>query len=90
MRLLSKMLSGYDVGGHVTPEVAEATGLAAGTPVVAGLVDVVASTVGAGSVWTLNQGDGTFSETGVEIEPLFGGAILWLDLDNDMERRKCV
>jgi sugar (pentulose or hexulose) kinase len=49
LRLLPKMLSGYDVGGHVTPEVAEATGLAAGIPVVAGLVDVVASTVGAGA-----------------------------------------
>jgi sugar (pentulose or hexulose) kinase len=49
LRLLPKMLSGYEVGGYVTTEVAEATGLAAGTPVVAGLVDVVASTVGAGA-----------------------------------------
>lgn len=36
------------VVGHVTPEAAAGTGLAAGTPVVAGLHDVTASALGAG------------------------------------------
>jgi len=38
----------FDVIGKVTPEAAQATGLAAGTPVVGGLIDVVASALGAG------------------------------------------
>jgi sugar (pentulose or hexulose) kinase len=53
-RLLPNMLIGYDLGGRVLPEIAAATGLPQGTPVVAGLVDVVASTLGAGA-WRPGQ-----------------------------------
>ncbi|TMV89289.1 carbohydrate kinase [Thioclava sp. BHET1] len=56
----------HDVVGSVTPEVAAATGLRAGTPVVAGLFDVLASALGAGTArageasivagsWSINQ-----------------------------------
>jgi sugar (pentulose or hexulose) kinase len=48
-RLLPRMLKGYELGGRVLPEISEITGLPEGTPVVAGLVDVVASTLGAGA-----------------------------------------
>ncbi len=46
--LFPRMLRGYDLGGRLLPEVARATGLIPDTPVVAGLVDVVASTLGTG------------------------------------------
>lgn len=48
-RLLPPMLGSAEIGGRVTPDVAAATGLPEGVPVVAGLVDVVASTLGAGA-----------------------------------------
>ncbi|WP_118135614.1 FGGY-family carbohydrate kinase [Oceanicella sp. SM1341] len=55
-----------EVVGHVTPEAAARTGLAAGTPVVAGMIDIVASAVGSGvsrtgeasivaGTWSINQ-----------------------------------
>ncbi len=55
-----------DVVGHVTTEAAAATGLSEGTPVVAGLFDVIASALGSGAVdagqasiivgtWSINQ-----------------------------------
>ncbi len=60
------MLGSTDVAGHVTGEAAEATGLAAGTPVIAGVHDVDASAIGAGVVrpgvvcaitgtWSINE-----------------------------------
>jgi erythritol kinase len=52
--LVPKILSGYEIAGQVRPEAAAATGLRQGTPVVAGLVDVVASTLGAGA-WRPGQ-----------------------------------
>jgi L-xylulokinase len=64
--ILPPLLWPTDVAGTVTAEVAARTGLAAGTPVVAGLFDVVASAVGAGvtrpgeasviiGTWSINQ-----------------------------------
>lgn len=64
--LLPQVLEGADMAGTITAEVAAATGLAAGTPVVAGLFDVVASAVGSGvtrtgaasiiaGTWSINQ-----------------------------------
>lgn len=64
--LLPDLLGPTDVAGHVTPDAAAATGLAAGTPVVAGLFDVVASALGSGAAepgeasiiagtWSINQ-----------------------------------
>jgi xylulokinase len=45
---LSPLRDAHDVVGHVTPKAAHATGLAAGTPVVAGCADHVASAFVAG------------------------------------------
>ncbi len=64
--LLPELLWPTDVAGTVTAEAAAATGLAAGTPVVAGLFDVVANALGSGVVepgeasiiagtWSINQ-----------------------------------
>ena len=64
--LLPPLLQPTDVVGHVTPDAAAATGLRAGTPVVAGYFDVVASALGSGAVgagaasivlgsWSINQ-----------------------------------
>ena len=48
--LLPEIRSGTDTVGEVTEQAAEATGLPTGTPVVAGMIDVVASAIGAGAV----------------------------------------
>jgi sugar (pentulose or hexulose) kinase len=48
-RLFPDVLESGDVAGRLLPEVAAETGLSAGIPVVAGLVDVAASTLGAGA-----------------------------------------
>ena len=64
--LLPPLLQPTDVVGHVTAEAAAATGLAAGTPVVAGYFDVAASAIGSGAIaagdasvvlgsWSINQ-----------------------------------
>ena len=66
MAMLPELLESADIAGHVTPEVAALTGLKAGTPVVAGLFDVVASALGSGVAetgqasiiagsWSINQ-----------------------------------
>lgn len=66
MALLPPVLESADIAGHVTSEVAALTGLRVGTPVVAGLFDVVASAVGSGvtrtgaasiiaGTWSVNQ-----------------------------------
>jgi L-xylulokinase len=63
---LPRLVGPCDIAGHVTPEVASQTGLVAGTPVVGGLFDVVASALGSGVVepgqasiiagtWSINQ-----------------------------------
>ncbi|MFO7322385.1 MAG: FGGY-family carbohydrate kinase [Chloroflexota bacterium] len=48
-RLLPEVLDSDEITGELLPEVAQVTGLRAGIPVVAGLVDVAASTLGAGA-----------------------------------------
>ncbi|MBB4574831.1 FGGY-family carbohydrate kinase [Rhizobium lentis] len=66
MDLLPRLIESADIAGKVTEEVAAETGLAAGTPVVAGLFDVVASALGSGvsrtgsasiiaGTWSINQ-----------------------------------
>jgi len=66
MDLLPPLIESADIAGHVTDEVAAETGLAAGTPVVGGLFDVVASALGSGvsrsgsasiiaGTWSINQ-----------------------------------
>ncbi|RWB07624.1 FGGY-family carbohydrate kinase [Mesorhizobium sp.] len=66
MELLPDVLEASDIAGHITRDVAAATGLLAGTPVVAGLFDVVASAIGSGvtstdaasiiaGTWSINQ-----------------------------------
>ncbi|CAN7537958.1 FGGY-family carbohydrate kinase [Mesorhizobium sp. LjNodule214] len=64
--LLPPVLESAEIAGHVTRDVASLTGLRAGTPVVAGLFDVVASAIGSGvtrtgaasiiaGTWSINQ-----------------------------------
>ncbi|MBY5609624.1 carbohydrate kinase [Rhizobium leguminosarum] len=66
MDLLPPLIESADIAGAVTKEVATQTGLAAGTPVVGGLFDVVASALGSGvsrtgsasiiaGTWSINQ-----------------------------------
>lgn len=66
MDLLPPVLEAADIAGHISAEVAALTGLRAGTPVVAGLFDVVASAIGSGvtrtgaasiiaGTWSVNQ-----------------------------------
>ena len=63
---LPPVVQSFDVAGKVTPEAAEATGLAVGTPVVGGLFDIDASALGAGvcqpgqvciiaGTWSINE-----------------------------------
>jgi L-xylulokinase len=65
-RALPAPVESFEVAGRVTPEAAELTGLAAGTPVVGGLFDVEASALGAGvtepgqacivaGTWSINE-----------------------------------
>lgn len=66
MELLPPLIESADIAGTVTEEVAGQTGLSAGTPVVGGLFDVVASALGSGvtrtgsasiiaGTWSVNQ-----------------------------------
>ncbi len=68
-----------EIVGTVTPQAAAATGLLAGTPVVAGFFDVIASALGSGAVgpgaasivagsWSINQ---VFSEAPVRDQRVF-------------------
>jgi L-xylulokinase len=68
-----------DIVGHVTTEAAKTTGLAEGTPVVAGYFDVVASALGSGAAgagaasivagsWSINQ---VFSDAPVRDDRVF-------------------
>nr|WP_302478443.1 FGGY-family carbohydrate kinase [Ruegeria arenilitoris] len=64
--LLPRLLAPCDIAGHVTADAAAATGLLAGTPVIAGFFDVVSSALGSGAgrpgdasiiagSWSINQ-----------------------------------
>lgn len=66
MDLLPSLVESADIAGTVTEAVARDTGLAAGTPVIGGLFDVVASALGSGvsrtgsasiiaGTWSINQ-----------------------------------
>lgn len=66
MPLLPRLCQPTEIVGHVTALAAEMTGLRAGTPVVAGYFDVVASALGSGAIgpgaasivlgsWSINQ-----------------------------------
>jgi L-xylulokinase len=79
MELLPPLHQPSEVVGTITEEAAALTGLAAGTPVVAGLFDVVASAMGSGAAlpgsaslvagsWSINQ---VFSEKPVRDERVF-------------------
>ena len=82
MEKLPRLLDPAAIAGHVTSEAARATGLAEGTPVIAGYFDVVSSAMGAGVVrpgeasiiagtWSINQ---VFSEAPVHDEDVFMAA----------------
>jgi L-xylulokinase len=77
--LLPRLHRPTDIVGKVTPEAAAATGLATGTPVVAGYFDVIASALGSGAAgpgaasivvgsWSINQ---VFSTAPVRDEKVF-------------------
>jgi L-xylulokinase len=66
MELLPPLIESSDIAGYITEEAARQTGLAAGTPVVGGLFDVIASAIGSGvtrtgaasiiaGTWSINQ-----------------------------------
>ncbi|OCJ10386.1 carbohydrate kinase [Rhizobium sp. AC27/96] len=66
MDLLPPLIESADIAGEITEEAANQTGLAAGTPVVGGLFDVIASAIGSGvtrtgdasiiaGTWSINQ-----------------------------------
>jgi L-xylulokinase len=67
MRLLPPLHSSGDIVGHVLPVAAERTGLATGTPVVAGMHDVQAASIGMGALvpGRLALVAGSFSTNGV-------------------------
>ncbi|AQZ50949.1 FGGY-family carbohydrate kinase [Martelella mediterranea] len=78
-RLLPALVEPTSIVGNVTGAAAEATGLAEGTPVVAGYFDVVASALGSGAVgsgaasiivgsWSINQ---VFSDVPVRDDRVF-------------------
>ena len=77
--LLPPVIASTDIAGHITPQAAAETGLAAGTPVIGGFFDVISSAIGSGVVrpgeasiiagsWSINQ---VFSEAPVADERLF-------------------
>ncbi len=77
--ILPRLIQSDEVAGYVTPDVAQRTGLAEGTPVVGGLFDVVASALGSGAskpgqasiiagTWSINQ---VLSTAPVENETVF-------------------
>jgi L-xylulokinase len=85
MPLLPHLAQPTEIVGHVTPAAARATGLPAGTPVVAGYFDVVASALGSGAVgagaasivvgsWSINQvfADTPARDPGVFMVAAFG------------------
>lgn len=64
--ILPRMVESDEIAGRVSPEAAALTGLAAGTPVIGGLFDVIASAIGSGvtrtgaasiiaGTWSINQ-----------------------------------
>lgn len=92
--LLSALHRPTAIAGRVTRAAAQATGLAEGTPVVAGYFDVVASALGAGAAgkgaasivagsWSVNQ---VFSDAPVRDDRVFMvaacGPDLFLNMDN--------
>jgi L-xylulokinase len=77
--LLPELLDPCNIAGNVTARAAEVTSLAAGTPVIAGYFDVIASALGSGAglagdasiiagTWSINQ---VFSETPVHDASIF-------------------
>jgi erythritol kinase (D-erythritol 1-phosphate-forming) len=56
--LIPEIRAGTDIVGHVTEDAASETGLPEGVPVIAGMIDVAASAVGAGAV---SSGDAAVS-----------------------------
>jgi L-xylulokinase len=63
---LPRLAHSHEIAGHITLEAAEATGLAVGTPVVVGLMDIDSSAIGAGvnqvgqaciiaGTWSINE-----------------------------------
>ncbi len=78
-RLFPHMLNGTEIGGYVTKRAAGETGLLEGTPVAAGVIDMVACALGSGVVadgsvsvvagtWSINQ---TVTAHPVERDDLF-------------------
>lgn len=79
-RLLPPLLHSTDVAGMVTPEAAAQTGLPAGLPVIAGMHDISASSLGSGVVEPghLCMVAGTWSNNLlVSAEPLVHPELLW-------------
>ncbi len=67
MDAMPELHEATDIVGHVGPEVARATGLAEGTPVAAGMMDILACLVGSGAtgdeIYTAIAGSWSINET---------------------------
>lgn len=84
---LPPLRNATEIVGHITPQAANLTGLVQGTPVVAGIFDVVASAVGSGVInpgeasivagtWSINQ---AVVEKPEYLRPVFMNAIIGKD-----------
>lgn len=60
------MMASTDCGGHLTPQAAQAMGLVPGIPVSGGMIDIVATAVGAGAIET-NSVCTTLGTTGMNL-----------------------
>ena len=91
---LPPLLNSFEIAGKVTPAAAEATGLASGTPVVAGLFDVDASALGSGvyqpgqasiivGTWSINEivTSEPIVDPGLFMTTIYTVPDLWLTLE---------
>lgn len=89
--VLPPLRASTDVVGHVHAEAAALTGLAVGTPVIAGMIDIDASAIGAGVVrpgpasvvvgsWSINQvvSDRLPDEADLFLQAIFADPRYWL------------
>ena len=85
---------GHEVAGHVTPEAARLTGLAAGTPVTGGLFDIDAAAIGSGVIsdgvlcivagtWSINEvvTNDPIIDKRLFLSSLFAVPGMWLTLE---------
>ena len=91
---LPRLASSLDVIGQVSAESASQTGLMAGTPVIAGMIDITASAIGTGTIqagqacvvagtWSINQviAEQAFDDEAIFLNSIFADPSLYLILE---------